>query len=202
MLADTLQRMMDVQMTWRIDHSGGICADFLVKRNMEFPVLPRFGIRLFLKKEFNDVLYYGMGPWESYADKHRAASHGMYRAKVMDLHEPYIRPQENGSHMDCDYVLLSDGRFVFGASSSHPFSFNGSIYTQKELEQKAHDYELEASGSTVLCLDYAQNGIGSNSCGPELSEQYQFGSELFLFSVKLGCYEKMLDEKLLKNVNI
>ncbi len=202
MLADTLQRMMDVQMTWRIDHSGGICADFLVKRNMEFPVLPRFGIRLFLKKEFDDVLYYGMGPWESYADKHRAASHGMYRAKVMDLHEPYIRPQENGSHMDCDYVLLSDGRFVFGASSSHPFSFNGSIYTQEELEQKAHDYELEASGSTVLCLDYAQNGIGSNSCGPELSEQYQFGSELFLFSVKLGCYEKMLDEKLLKNVNI
>ncbi|MDE7184649.1 MAG: beta-galactosidase, partial [Lachnospiraceae bacterium] len=140
--------------------------------------------------------YYGMGPSESYSDKHRAASHGMYRAKVMDLHEPYIRPQENGSHMDCDYVLVSDGRFVFGAVSNHTFSFNVSVYTQEELEQKAHDYELKASGSTVLCLDYAQNGMGSNSCGPELSAQYQFDDEEFLFAVKLVCYEKRLDDQL------
>ena len=195
-LADALQRMMEVQMTWRIDHNGGISADLLVKRNMEFPALPRFGIRLFLKKEFDEVSYYGMGPMESYSDKHRAASHGMYRAKVTELHEPYIRPQENGSHMDCDYVLVSDGRYVLGAVSGRPFSFNASVYTQEELEQKAHDYELEASGSTVLCLDYAQNGIGSNSCGPELSKQYQFDEEEFLFTVKLVCYEKKLDEQL------
>ena len=195
-LADALQRMMEVQMTWRIDHNGGISADLLVKRNMEFPALPRFGIRLFLKKEFDEVSYYGMGPMESYSDKHRAASHGMYRAKVTELHEPYIRPQENGSHMDCDYVLVSDGRFVLGAVSVRPFSFNASVYTQEELEQKAHDYELEASGSTVLCLDYAQNGIGSNSCGPELPKQYQFDEEEFLFTVKLVWYEKKLDEQL------
>lgn len=196
MLADTVQRMMEVQMTWQIDNGGGICADFLVKRNMEFPVLPRFGIRLFLKKEFDDVSYYGMGPSESYSDKHRAASHGKYRAKVRDLHEPYLRPQENGSHMDCDYVLVSDGRYVLGAASSYPFSFNTSVYTQEELERKAHDYELEASGSTVFCIDYAQNGIGSNSCGPALSESYQFDDEEFLFAVKLVCYEKRLDEQL------
>lgn len=194
-LAASVQRMMDVQMTWQIDNSGGICADILVKRNMEFPALPRFGIRLALNQAFDDITYYGMGPSESYADKNRAASHGMYRARVTDLHEPYIRPQENGSHMDCDYVLASDGRYVLAAVSNHPFSFNASIYTQEELEQKAHDYELEASGSTIVCLDYAQNGIGSNSCGPEVSAQYQLDEEEFLFGVKLVFYEKDLDDE-------
>ena len=195
MLADSVQRMMDLQMTWRIDNNGEICINILVKRNLEFPVLPRFGIRLFLKKDFDQITYYGMGPWESYIDKHRATSHGRYHTKVMDLHEPYLRPQENGSHMDCDYVLVSDGRFVCAAVSEHTFSFNASRYTQEELQQKAHDYELEESGSTILCLDYAQNGIGSNSCGPEVLERYRLGEEEFLFALKLVFYEKYLDQQ-------
>ena len=32
---------------------------------------------------------------------------GLYRANVGDLHEDYIRPQENGSHYDCEYVELN-----------------------------------------------------------------------------------------------
>lgn len=194
MLADSVQRMMNLQMTWKIDNNGGICVDLLVKRNLEFPILPRFGIRLFLKQDFERITYYGMGPTESYPDKCRAASHGRYCANVADLHEPYIRPQENGSHIDCDYVLLTDGKFVFAAVSNHTFSYNASIYTQEELQQKAHNYALKEAGSTVLCLDYAQNGIGSNSCGPEVLDQYQFGEEEFLFTVKLVFYEKDLDE--------
>ncbi len=196
MLADSVQRMMDLQMTWRIDNNGEIYVDILVKRNMEFPVLPRFGIRLFLKQDFNQIVYYGMGPWENYVDKHRAASHGRYCAKVADLYQPYIRPQENGSHMDCDYVLASDGRFVFAAVSKHTFSYNASFYTQEELQQKAHNYDLEESGSMILCLDYAQNGIGSNSCGPEVLERYQLSEEEFLFALKFVFYEKNLDEQL------
>ena len=45
-------------------------------------------------------------------------------------------------------------------------------YTQEELTEKAHNYELVPCDSTVLCIDYAQNGVGSNSCGPKLLEKY------------------------------
>ena len=65
------------------------------------------------------------------------------------------------------------------------FSFQASVYTQEELEAKRHNYELKPSGNTVLCLDYAQYGIGSNSCGPEVAEPYRFEEETFTFSVKL-----------------
>lgn len=183
--ATSIQRFLDVEAVWRVDVSGGIEATFHVKKNPEFPVLPRFGLRLFLRRRFDQVSYYGMGPYESYQDKHRASSHGLYHAPVNRMHEDYIKPQENGSHMDCDYVILSDDKRSFAAVSEHKFSFNASIYTQEELEQKAHHYELEPLGSTIVCLDYKQNGIGSNSCGPEVLKKYRFDEEDFTFCIKL-----------------
>ena len=87
--------------------------------------------------------------------------------------------------MDCDYVTLSGGGFGLSAVSEKPFSFHASVYTQEELEACAHHYELKPSGSTVLCLDYALNGIGSNSCGPKVLDQYRFREESFTFSIKL-----------------
>lgn len=148
-------------------------------------MLPRFGIRMFLNRKLENVTYYGAGPFESYPDKHRASCHGIYHASVLDLHEDYIRPQENGSHMDCDYVILEHAQFGLTAVSKQAFSFQASSYTQEELERKKHNYELEPSGSTVLCLDYKQNGIGSNSCGPELLEKYRFDEKEFRFFMKI-----------------
>ncbi|MDO5132294.1 MAG: glycoside hydrolase family 2 TIM barrel-domain containing protein [Eubacteriales bacterium] len=102
-----------------------------------------------------------------------------------DLHEDYIRPQENGSHCDCDYVTLCDNSYSLTAYSTVPFSFNASVYTQEELTAKAHNYELEPCGSTVLCLDVRQNGIGSNSCGPRLQEKYRFDDAAFTYDMCL-----------------
>ena len=189
-VAATVQRMMDVRTTWVIDNNGGISTSIEVVRNTEFPELPRFGIRLFLNKELDNVSYYGMGPTESYCDKHRAASHGLYCTKVAEIHEDYICPQENGSHFDCDYVELTNGSFGFVVAAEKTFSFNASVYTQEELEYKAHSYQLEASDSTVLCIDYALNGIGSNSCGPKVMDKYCFDEEKFTFAVKLIPYVK------------
>ena len=175
----------DIRAVWTIDNNGGIKASLNIVKDDEFPALPRFGIRLFLPKELENVSYYGYGPCESYRDKHRASSHGLYSAKIRELHEDYIRPQENGSHFDCDYVKLSSGRFGIAAVSEHTFSFHASVYSQEELEKKAHNYELEESGSSILCLDYAQNGIGSNSCGPEVLSKYCFNDTRFCFEFKL-----------------
>ncbi len=188
--AAAVQPMMGIEAVWQVETDGGLFVSLFVKRNMEFPELPRFGIRLFLNHELNQVSYYGMGPYESYRDKHRAAVHGLYQALVQKLHEDYLRPQENGSHMDCDYVTLSGGTYGLTAVSGRPFSFNASIYTQEELERKTHYYELESSDSTILCLDYAQNGIGSNSCGPRLKEVYRFDEETFTFQIKLVPFLK------------
>ena len=189
-VAETVQKILNVTITWKIEAAGKIDADIAVTKDDEFPDLPRFGVRMFLDKKLSAVRYFGMGPQESYCDKHQAASHGLYRADVGDLHEDYIRPQENGSHYDCEYVELNNSRYGIVVSAENAFSFNASYYTQEELEKKTHNYELTESDSVVFCVDYALNGIGSNSCGPVVLEQYRFDDVLFRFKFTLIPYVK------------
>ena len=189
-VAETVQKILDVTITWKIDASGKIDAYIEATKDGEFPDLPRFGVRMFLDKKLSAARYFGMGPQESYCDKHQAASHGLYQANVDDLHEDYIRPQENGSHYDCEYVELNNSRYGIVASAEKAFSFNASYYTQEELEKKTHNYELIESDSVVFCVDYALNGIGSNSCGPVVLDQYRFDDVLFRFRFTLIPYVK------------
>ena len=74
--------------------------------------------------------------------------------------------------------------------SEKTFSFNASRYTQEELTEKKHNYELVPSNHTVLCIDYKLDGIGSNSCGPGPEEQYQFSENAFVFEFSLRIVGK------------
>ena len=177
-----LQRVLDINAVWKVWADGSLDVRFAVKKNPAFPRLPRFGVRMMLPKDLERVDYYGLGPVESYKDKCRAAYHGRFEETVDSLFEDYIRPQENGSHWDVSYVELHRDGLKFSVAAQKPFSFNASRYTQEELTKKAHNYELEPCGHTVLCIDYVQDGIGSNSCGPEPEVQYQFLEQEFTFA--------------------
>lgn len=128
-VADSIQKILDITINWKIDNDGKLSSVMYAEKDDEFPVLPRFGIRMFLDKRLKNVSFYGMGPQESYRDKHQGAYHALFRTKINDLHEDYIRPQENGSHFDCDYVVFSAAQFGIAAAAEKPFSFNASCYT-------------------------------------------------------------------------
>ncbi len=135
--------------------------------------LPRFGIRLFMPKRFDRVEYFGFGPYESYTDKHQADYMGNFSAKIEDMHEDYVRPQENSSHFGCKHMSVSDGKREIVFTSPEDFSFNASEYTQEELAGKKHNFELEKCGSSVICVDSMMAGMGSAACGPQLAEKYR-----------------------------
>ena len=109
----------------------------------------------------------------------------IYETTVTEQHEDYLRPQENSSHFGCSHLAVAnpDGGCLEAVGDA--FSFNTSRYTQEELAGKAHNYELEPCGSTVLCLDYKLSGIGSNSCGPKLLPQYRLEEKEFDFTIEL-----------------
>ena len=189
--APTVQPVLRIKTEWTISAEGTITSRMHVTKNSEFPMLPRFGVRIILKKDMRNVSYIGMGPYESYVDKHHASWHGSFSASIDAMHEDYIMPQENGSHFDCNYVQISSlgendsktdmSAHSITATSAVPFSMNASPYTAEELTNAAHNYELPESGKSVLCIDYRQNGIGSNSCGPELDEKYRFDEDEWEF---------------------
>ena len=141
---------------------------------------------MLLPSDMDKVTYCGYGPYESYIDKHRASYYGNFTSTADKLFEDYIKPQENGSRWGCDILKLdSDRNTGLTVASSQTFSFNVSHYTQEELAAKKHNYELQKSPFTVLCIDYQQSGVGSNSCGPQLAKKYRLEEEKFNFEFVL-----------------
>ena len=97
---------------------------------------------------------------------------------VSDLHESYIRPQENGARGGVRTLaltnILGQGIRVTGEETyeNDGFSFNARHYSDQALTEAKHTNELYEEEQTVLSLDYRMGGIGSNSCGPIPMEKY------------------------------
>jgi len=177
---DKLRDHRDREENLKFQEYPSLSVEFHFTATRRIFMLPRVGLRLFLDKSFNSVEYFGYGPTESYIDKHQATYVGSFTSKVSDQYEPYIRPQENSSHYGCRYVSIKNKELEILCSGKNPenknqkyISFNASRYTEEELWSRRHNYELQKSDCTILCLDYMMAGVGSNSCGPALSQKYR-----------------------------
>ncbi len=155
-----------------------------MKSKIEY--LPRFGILAEFDKSFDSVDYFGMGPRDSYCDRHNASYMGLFSNKVQNEFTQYIKPQENGNHYNTYWAYLhrNDGLGLVISNDSQAFEFSAIPYTPIELSKTSHNYELPESDKTVLSVDYKQSGVGSNSCGPVLDEKYRFNDEEFSFTVR------------------
>ncbi|MBE6830842.1 MAG: beta-galactosidase, partial [Ruminococcaceae bacterium] len=181
-----LQKVLDIKMLCSIDGEGRIDFTFDCQKDAVFPSLPRFGLRLFLPEEFDKTDYFGYGPGESYVDKRASALLGRYRQTVPQKYTACIKPQESGSRFGCTYIQVTNGSGQgLAAQSEQSFSYSALHYTQEELTNKKHDFELAQTPDCVLCLDYKQNGIGSGSCGPALMERYSFTENSFSYSITI-----------------
>lgn len=189
--SESLQRILLVKSTYMINGDGEMSVKLSVDKNQYLPMLPRFGVRLFLDKSFSNVKYWAYGPEENYIDKHQSSYFGEFNATVDDLFVNYYVPQENGSHYGCQNLKIDSKKIGLDICAiKSPFSFNVSYYTSEILTEAKHDYELAKSNYTVLTIDYKQNGIGSNSCGPVLEEKYQFNDKRFEFSFLISPKDK------------
>ena len=158
---------------YRIGGDGALDISCSAETSNKVELLPRFGLRLFVPKEYSEVDYFGYGEHESYIDKHLSTYVGNFRSSVADMHEDYIRPQENGSHYGCSRMTLYGKKASITFRADEGFSFNASEYTQEELAGKKHNFELEKSEYNVICADFAMAGVGSAACGPALAEKYR-----------------------------
>ncbi len=184
-----IQRIATIKAEYKIDADGKIFSDIKVDKEPNFHDLPRFGLRFFLDKKLSKLTYFGRGPVESYPDKKEGSYMGLFESSAELEYVDYIKPQEHGSHCDTEFFEVSDGEHGLRVTSlDSPLSFSLSRYTQEELESTAHNFELKECDDNVLCLDYKQNGIGSNSCGPRPLEKYSFNENSFNFKFVISMF--------------
>lgn len=149
-------------------------------------MLPKIGWQLEVPRELGRASWYGRGPGESYADSKEAGRFGVYDATVDELQTPYVYPQENGNRTDVRWVSLTgpDGIGLLAAGDP-ALEFSARRYTDRDLETAAHASELRERDFITWNLDYRQNGLGSNSCGPGPLPPYALKPEPFRFRILL-----------------
>ncbi len=186
--AALLRPLMKLAVTYTVYAEGGIKLEYDVDvLDKNAPFLPRFGVEFLMPEGNENLSYYGRGPVESYRDKRHASKQGVYKIKVSDHFEHYVKPQENMAHADTRFMSVAglEGHGLMAVTAGEDFSFNCAHFTPMQLTNTAHDYELVPIKETCVNLDMIQSGIGSNSCGPELHARWRLSEKQFSFSIRL-----------------
>ena len=138
------------------------------------PEIPRLGILMELPRDYEQLTWYGRGPWDNYPDRKQSCPVGLWKSTVSQQYVHYPRPQDSGNHEDCTYVELKTkrGKKLRIEAVDEPFSFSALPYSAQYLASKTHDYELEDQGKTYLSIDCAVMGLGNSSCGPGVLKKY------------------------------
>ena len=144
--------------------------------------LPRLGFEFELPGDVTDFTYYGNGPAESYRDMCHAGYVGLHESNADSEYIHYVRPQEHGNHTSVKMLRIGNLEFA----TDGEMEINVSRYSTAALLKAEHTDELVADGKTHLRIDYKVSGIGSNSCGPELEQEYRLAEKeiRFTFSIQ------------------
>lgn len=163
--------------------------------------LPRVGLQMALPGTQDHVQWYGLGPGESYNDTKDGVRLGRWISSVDALFFNYIYPQENGNRTDTRWAAFSDDCGQgFLVTADKPFNFGASWYTQKNLTEANHTIDLVREDFVTLNLDLAQNGIGTQSCGPGPLDAYKLKIEPFAVKfrfrpVRLDAQNPMMEAR-------
>lgn len=153
--------------------------------------IPRYGMRFTMPEQFDNISWYGRGPFENYSDRKFAAHVGMYENKVDSLYFAYIRPQENGYRTDTRWVKAVDSNgqglsfygeptICFSALPNPLEDFQGENVVFKE---RRHNVDVPKRDGVYFHIDYAQRGLGGDdSWGAQPHDEYLLNADSYNYS--------------------
>ncbi|HTH30429.1 MAG TPA: glycoside hydrolase family 2 TIM barrel-domain containing protein [Lacibacter sp.] len=147
----------------------------------KYPLLLRVGNDLQLKKEFDQISFYGRGPWENYWDRKSASLIGLYKQTVSNQYFSYARPQESGNKADVRWVKMTNkaGKGVEFVYADSLLNFSALPYSLDDLDPETekkqyHSGELTVKDKIYMHVDLQQTGLqGIDSWGSMPMQQYR-----------------------------
>ena len=137
--------------------------------------LARIGLGMQFAEGFDFVTYYARGPWSNYSDRKTGSMLGSYQTTVDDMVDEMIHPQTFGDHQDMRSLTLSNdnGDRVIDIEAEGQVAFSLGHYDETKWcssgdsmwNSRLHWYDLTRDPQIYAHFDYAQRGLGNNSCG-------------------------------------
>ena len=202
-LTDTTGVFAEVSIRYHIYGSGDIMVDFMINKTREdLPEIPRIGMNLVLRKEYDKVKWLGRGPGENYWDRKSGSFIGLYKQDVASMYTPYIRPQENGYRTDVRWLSLTNlkgqGLLVIGEPSicfsAHHNLMSDFTSLQRNYDERfpnparfnRHTCDVVPRELVSLNIDLGQMGVGGdNSWGARTHPEYCFTARNYHYRFRI-----------------
>ena len=181
----TWKEVKDVKVTYTVinDRTIRVDMDYQPTAN-DRPVMPKFGMRMRLPKEFTQIKYYGRGPWENYPDRKGSAFLGIYEMPLSEYETEYIHPQDNGNRCDIRWFEISSEKSEYSENSEYsdyvlriegaqPLCIRAWDYGEEDLEGVRHPNEINRGRFVNLNIDLNIHGVGgADTWGKRTLPQY------------------------------
>lgn len=180
-LYDMIEQDAKMAISYKILPNG------VVKVNYQFtpgekalPEMPKVGLYMVLKGEYDNMEWLGRGPHENYQDRNSGAAIDRYNGTVWEQFFAYNRAQETGNKTDVRWVALrnNDGNGIL-VKGAQPLSVSCWNFPQEELDYVPFLVKRKHGGSIVkqdmvwFNIDLAQMGIGGDTTwGAKIHPEY------------------------------
>ena len=166
----TWKEVKDVKVTYTVINDRTIRVDMDYQPTAtDRPVMPKFGMRMRLPKDFTQIKYYGRGPWENYPDRKGSAFLGIYEMPLSEYETEYIHPQDNGNRCDIRWFEIGSLRI----EGLQPLCIRAWDYGEEDLEGVRHPNEINRGRFVNLNIDLSVHGVGgADTWGKRTLPQY------------------------------
>lgn len=185
---------------------GTLKVDYELKASAQLPNIPKVGMQCGITNNYRQISWYGKGPLENYFDRNYGFEAGIYSLPIDQFIEPYVMPQENGNRTEVRWMYLSTQEQDKGLLVVADSLLNMSAWpwTEENINEAKHIYELTESGYLTLNIDLKQMGVGGNDSWSDVAaplEEYQIKSGNYRYAfylVPLAAGKKDLSDEIYK----
>lgn len=191
----------NVNLSFVVCSDGVILVNSTIDPEVKNVVMPKLGFITEMPAGFEQMSWYGRGPWESYADRKEACFEALYSGSVSAQHTDYVLPQENGNKEDVRWLSLTDSNghgllFVapelMAATASH---WRPEQQYNNRNDRVRHPYQAVMTDKTIVSLDAANRALGNASCGPDVMDKYELRARFTPFGFIIMPLDRQLSKR-------
>jgi beta-galactosidase len=146
-----------------IDNNAAISVSNVLKIGKGAPELVRMGMTMKVPDEYDNMSWFGRGPFENYEDKKTSAAVSIYNASVQKEYFSYPQPQESGNKTEVRWMQLTNamgnGIKIMGKQL---LNVSAVPYAQEVVQTARHSFDLQPTGLVNVNIDLKQMGVGGD----------------------------------------
>ncbi len=184
------QNNSELTLSYSLNDSGELTVQSNFKPGKKLPLMPRFGMQMVLKPDYENLKWYGRGLHPTYSDRNYERI-GIFKTTVKENFVDYSEPQESGNKVDVRWAKLTDKSGKGLKFSGNSLSFNAQHFSHEALSSYKYSYQLMPSTDIYVNIDMAQTGVGGdNTWGATAHAPYLLPAKEYSYNFKISFVGK------------